>query len=149
MFLVLASLYFSSVEAQTTLGKASYYASEFQGQRTASGESFSPQEFTCAHRTYPFGTLLLVRNLDNGREVIVRVNDRGPFVKGRIVDLSYEAAKELDMIRKGVCNVEVSVIGDDSGKKKSLTASTYRRESSRTISGRNPQESLPTPSSPI
>ncbi len=119
------------IEAQTTVGKASFYAHEFVGQRTASGEAFSPDELTCAHRTYPFGTLLLVKNLDNGREVIVRVNDRGPFIRGRIIDVSYEAAKQLDMVRRGTCNVEISVIHDD------------------ITSCQNPQESLPTLASPI
>lgn len=63
----------------------------------------------CAHRTYPFGTKLLVRNISNGKEVIVKVIDRGPFAHGRVIDLSYEAARRLDMLRQGVASVEVSI----------------------------------------
>ncbi len=130
----LVVLFTLPVGAQTTQGKASYYANEFAGQTTASGETFSPDDLTCAHRDYPFGTYLLVKNLDNGREVVVRVNDRGPFIKGRIVDVSRAAAKELDMIRRGTCNVEVSVVSSPEGVVTSSCQSQL--------------ESLPTSSSP-
>ena len=88
-------------------GKASFYARSFNGRKTASGERLHPDSLTCAHRTYPFGTKLLVYNPANGRSVIVRVTDRGPFVRGRIIDLSWRAAKELDIISKGVAMVTV------------------------------------------
>ena len=88
-------------------GKASFYAKSFNGRKTASGERLHPDSLTCAHRTYPFGTKLKVYNPANGRSVIVRVTDRGPFVRGRIIDLSWRAAKELDIISKGVAMVVV------------------------------------------
>lgn len=88
-------------------GKASFYARSFTGRKTASGERLHSDSLTCAHRTYPFGTKLKVYNPANGRSVIVRVTDRGPFVRGRIIDLSWRAAKELDIISKGVAVVTV------------------------------------------
>ena len=88
-------------------GKASYYANKFNGRRTSSGEIFSQDSLTCAHRTLPFGTYLKVKNKNNGKEVIVRVTDRGPFIKGRVVDLSRAAAEQLEMINAGVVRVEV------------------------------------------
>lgn len=94
--------------AQVQKGKASYYAAKFEGRRTASGEPYHPDSMTCAHRTYPFGTLLNVHCPAKSTTVLVRVNDRGPFVKGRIIDVSGKAAQELNMVQKGVATVEVS-----------------------------------------
>ncbi len=91
-------------------GKASYYGDEFNGRKTANGEIYEGDKITAAHKTLPFGTMIKVRNLNNNKEIVVRVNDRGPFVSGRIVDLSYAAAKSLDMIRDGVVDVEITVI---------------------------------------
>ena len=88
-------------------GKASYYAKRFQGRRTASGERLHPDSLTCAHRSYPVGTKLKVYNPAHGRSVVVRVTDRGPYVRGRIIDLSWRAAKELDIFSKGVGMVTV------------------------------------------
>jgi rare lipoprotein A len=95
------------IAAQTHRGKASYYSKRATGARTASGERLHHDSLTCAHRTYPFGTLLKVTNLANNREVIVRVTDRGPFVRGRIIDISYEAAQQLGMLAQGIGMVEV------------------------------------------
>lgn len=89
-------------------GKASFYAKHFNGRKTASGERLHPDSLTCAHRSYPFGTLLRVYNPVNGRSVNVRVTDRGPYVRGRIIDLSWRAAKELDIIGQGIATVFVS-----------------------------------------
>ena len=88
-------------------GKASYYSKKFSGRQTASGERLHHDSLTCAHRTYPFGTLLKVTNPANGKEVIVRVTDRGPYVKGRIIDLSVRAARELGIIAQGIAPVTV------------------------------------------
>lgn len=88
-------------------GKASYYARKFTGRKTASGEFFHHDSMTCAHRRYAFGTLLKVSNPVNGKVVVVRVNDRGPFVKGRIIDLSWKAARALGIINMGVAMVKV------------------------------------------
>jgi rare lipoprotein A len=88
-------------------GLASYYAANLHGRKTASGEIYHKDKFTAAHRFLPFGTRLKVINLDNGCEVQVRINDRGPFVQGRIVDLSFAAAQELQMLDQGVVRVRV------------------------------------------
>lgn len=88
-------------------GKASYYARKFTGRKTANGEFFHHDSMTCAHRYYPFGTLLKVSNMSNGKVVVVRVNDRGPFVKGRIIDLSWKAARTLGFISQGIAMVKV------------------------------------------
>ena len=88
-------------------GKASFYAKKFSGRKTASGERLHHDSLTCAHRTYPFGTLLKVTNPANGKSVIVRVTDRGPYVRGRIIDLSVRAAKEIGIIAQGIATVVV------------------------------------------
>ena len=88
-------------------GKASFYAKRFHGRKTASGERLHPDSLTCAHRSYPFGTQLMVYNPANGRSVNVRVTDRGPYVRGRIIDLSWRAAKELGIIGQGIATVFV------------------------------------------
>ncbi len=91
-------------------GQASYYSQEFSGRRTASGEKFNPGGLTAAHRTARFGSLIKVTHLGNGREVTVRVNDRGPFVKGRIIDLSYGAAQKIGLHRSGTARVSLILI---------------------------------------
>jgi rare lipoprotein A len=91
------------------VGMASYYGREHDGRRTASGEVFDMHAMTAAHPTLPFGTRVRVTNLANGREVTVRINDRGPFRGGRILDLSYGAARKLGMVGRGVAKVRVAV----------------------------------------
>jgi rare lipoprotein A len=91
-------------------GKASYYSDKFHGKITASGEIFDQNKLTAAHRELPFGTKLKVKNMKNGKYVVVIINDRGPFVDGRILDLSYQAALQLDMIDDGVTDVECTVL---------------------------------------
>lgn len=100
-------LSFTTLQAQTESGKASFYSMKSSGRKTASGERLHHDSLTCAHRTYPFGTMLKVYNPANGRSVVVRVTDRGPFARGRIIDLSWRAAKELDIISQGVAMVFV------------------------------------------
>ena len=95
-------------------GKASFYANFFYGRTTSNGEKLLKTEFTAAHRTLPFGTMLEVTNIHTGKRIIVRVNDRGPFRKHRIVDLSFAAAKELRIQNQGLCNVKIRVVGIDS-----------------------------------
>ncbi|MGL5116142.1 MAG: septal ring lytic transglycosylase RlpA family protein [Beijerinckiaceae bacterium] len=90
------------------LGMASYYGAKFEGRKTASGERYAARQMTAAHRTMPFGTKLKVTHLRNGKSVIVRVNDRGPFVRGRIVDVSGVAAQHLGLKQSGVARVRVS-----------------------------------------
>lgn len=91
-------------------GEASWYGMPFHGRRTASGERYDMYRMSAAHRELPFGTVVEVRNVDNGRRIQVRINDRGPFVRGRILDLSYAAAQELDMVRTGTATVELRVV---------------------------------------
>jgi rare lipoprotein A len=93
-------------------GLASWYGEFHHGLRTASGEIFDMGELTAAHRTLPLGTQLRVTNLENGRVVRVRVNDRGPYVTGRVVDLSREAARALDMVERGVVPVRLDLVED-------------------------------------
>jgi rare lipoprotein A len=91
-------------------GVASWYGGKFHGRRTASGEVYDMYGLTAAHRTLPFGTVVRVTHLENRRSVEVRITDRGPFIKGRVIDLSYAAAKRLDMIREGVARVKLVVV---------------------------------------
>lgn len=91
------------------VGTASYYGRELNGRRTASGEVFDMNELTAAHRTLPFGTRVRVTNLKNGRHTVVRINDRGPFRRGRIIDLSYAAARKLGFVGRGLAKVRIAV----------------------------------------
>ena len=91
-------------------GEASYYGNEFAGRPTANGEPFDPSEMTAAHRTLPFGSKVRVTNVRNGRTVIVRINDRGPYAKDRLIDVSQGAAQELGMMNAGTADVRLEVI---------------------------------------
>ena len=97
-----------SAQEKTIRGNASYYADKFHGRPTASGEPYNKDSMTCAHLKYPFGTMLKVRNPINGRTVTVRVTDRGPYVKSRVIDLSRAAAQKLDIIQAGFAMVEIT-----------------------------------------
>ncbi|MER3446269.1 MAG: septal ring lytic transglycosylase RlpA family lipoprotein [Candidatus Dadabacteria bacterium] len=123
LFLLLTVLFFSScasvskrgigmrpTENNSQIGVASWYGVDEDGGKTASGERFSMHSYTAAHQTLPIGTVVRVVNLENGRDVIVKINDRGPFKKGRIIDLSYAAAKSIGMLGKGTAKVRVEVI---------------------------------------
>lgn len=100
----------AQLAAQTQKGKASYYSKRATGARTSSGERLHHDSLTCAHKTYPFGTLLKVTNPNNGKEIVVRVTDRGPHRRGRIIDLSWGAAKQLGILNHGVAMVTVEVV---------------------------------------
>lgn len=108
-------------------GVASWYGPKFHGRLTANGERYDMYGLTAAHRTLPFNTMLRVENLDNGKSVVVRVNDRGPFAKNRIIDLSKKAAQEIDMIGNGTANVELVLLrGDlDNSRTTNLKVATY------------------------
>jgi rare lipoprotein A len=92
------------------VGFASWYGPGFAGRKTASGERFDPHEMTCAHRTLPFGTRLKVTDLASGASVIVRVNDRGPYARRRVIDLSQEAARRLGMLDRGTVRVRLEAV---------------------------------------
>jgi len=101
----------STAPGTRIVGFASWYGQRHQGLATASGEAFDMNKLTAAHRTLPFGTRLKVTNVENGRSVVVRVNDRGPWVNDRVLDLSQAAAKSLGMLGDGVTKVEIVVLG--------------------------------------
>lgn len=97
-------------DENVAIGKASFYAHKFEGRRTSSGQTYRAQQHTAAHRFHPFGTLLEITNNLNGLKTIVRVNDRGPHAKDRLVDLSYSAAKDLGIVSTGTAEVSIKVI---------------------------------------
>ena len=92
------------------VGQASWYGEEFARRRTASGETFDPHDLTGAHRTLPLGSKVRVTNLHNGRSVLVTINDRGPYRRRRVVDLSYGAARVLGMVRRGIAQVRIELV---------------------------------------
>ena len=96
-------------------GNASWYGKKFHGRKTANGETYNMYAKTAAHKTLPMNTDLLVRNLNNGKETVVRVNDRGPFVRGRIIDLSYKAAGEIGLVQSGVAKTKIIAMGESTG----------------------------------
>lgn len=96
-------------QIMTIRGKASYYADKFHGRKTANGERYHVDSMTCAHLRFPFGTRLRVKHLESGKEVIVRVNDRGPYSNRYIIDLSKTAARELGILQHGHADVELSL----------------------------------------
>lgn len=100
----------SQASTTTETGVASFYSDKFNGRRTANGEIFHNKKLTAAHRTLPFGTYVKVTALWNGRSVVVKINDRGPFIKGRVIDLSKAAAAKLHLIGKGVGKVDIEVV---------------------------------------
>lgn len=112
---------------RTQTGKASFYAPKFTGRRTYYGERVSAQAFEGAHRQLPLNTLVEVTNNRNHRSVIVRINDRGPFAKGRVIDLTYAAAKAIGMVGAGVANVTLRVIGRKKRATPASAASVFSR----------------------
>jgi rare lipoprotein A len=99
------------------VGIASYYADEFHSRKTSSGESFDMFDLTAAHNTLPLGTIVRVYNFENGKSVVVRINDRGPFKKGRIIDLSLGAAQKLGMEKTGTARVGIEILKPGNNKK--------------------------------
>jgi len=110
--------------AYTEKGIASWYGPDFHGRKTSSGERYNMYGRSAAHRTVPLGTIARVTHAGNGRQVVVRINDRGPFVEGRIIDLSYGAARDLAMVKEGVAAVIVEVFGN-SGQNPFTASVTY------------------------
>ncbi|NQW29207.1 MAG: septal ring lytic transglycosylase RlpA family protein [Ignavibacteria bacterium] len=101
------------LEFEPDTGMASYYGEQFHGKKTSSGEVYNMHANTCAHRWLPYGTLLRVTNISNGKSAVVRVTDRGPFKHGRMIDISKNAAKEIDLIRRGTGVVEIKVVAPE------------------------------------
>ncbi len=102
-------------------GKASWYGKKFHGRPTSSGEVFNMYKKSAAHKTLPLGTYVSVLNLSNKKQSVVRINDRGPFVKGRIIDLSYAAAKEIGLVRPGLADVKIVALGKEVGRLKTAS----------------------------
>ncbi len=100
-----------SAHGYDEIGYASWYGSDFHGKRTATGETYNMHALTAAHKTLPLGTRVKVTNLENGRSAYLVVNDRGPFVRGRIIDLSYGAARKLGSVDKGIIKVRITAVG--------------------------------------
>jgi len=98
-------------------GVSSYYGKKFHGRKTANGETFNMYDLTAAHKTLPFGTVLEVENLSNNKKVTVRINDRGPFVRNRILDLSFAAAREIEMIKSGTAKIRGKIVSRPNKKK--------------------------------
>ncbi|WP_211227909.1 septal ring lytic transglycosylase RlpA family protein [Spirochaeta cellobiosiphila] len=107
-------------------GYASWYGGVFQGKLTSNGEVFDTNLLTAAHKTLPFGTIVKVTNLENGKSVEVRVNDRGPFIKGRIIDLTRKAASQLDMLNSGVAYVELHIVEHPEEIQKIIQIGSYK-----------------------
>ena len=114
----------ASADGFSEVGNASWYGPGFHGKKTASGEHYNQNAFTAAHKTLPFGTRLKVTNLDNGASTIVVVNDRGPFKKGRIIDVSYAAAKQLSMVGTGTARVRIKSIGSTNSVNNNISKTT-------------------------
>jgi rare lipoprotein A len=110
----------------TETGKASWYGKKFHGRLTANGERYDMYGITAAHKTLPLGTVVRVRNLDNGRTLDIRLNDRGPFVEGRIIDLSYGAAKSLGVVGPGTANVRLTALGKPTAASDGSSTPTYQ-----------------------
>ena len=110
VFLFVSSFYVFAAKVYKSSATASYYGKDFHGKKTSNGEVFNMNDLTCAHKSLPFDTILRVTNLSNGKTAKVRVNDRGPFVVGREIDLSTAAAKKLDMMNTGTAKVKIEIL---------------------------------------
>lgn len=99
-------------KSHTLIGQASWYGNKFHGKRTASGETYNMNAYTSAHKTLPFGTIVRVTNTANNKSVDVKINDRGPYVKGRVIDLSYKAFVQIGDVKKGTVPVKIEIIDD-------------------------------------
>jgi len=120
---ILLLLLCTTLSAYEQEGMASWYGGKFQGRQTASGEIFDTNKFTAAHKTLAFGTLVKVTNLENGKSTVVRINDRGPFIPGRIIDLSRVAAVAIGLAGKGVAKVRIEELSPDSPEAAGITSS--------------------------
>jgi rare lipoprotein A len=116
IYSLIICLFSMNVFGQTQEGKASYYADKFEGRPTASGEKYKHSKLTAAHKSLPFGTIVKVTNVKNGKSVEVRINDRGPYVDGRVIDLSKSAAEKIDLIHAGIADVKIDIIDAGDGK---------------------------------
>lgn len=124
--LLFASIVYLFADNTTSFGVASYYGTYFHGKKTASGELYDQYKLTAAHKTLPLGTIIKVTNTQNSKSVILKVNDRGPYVKGRIVDVSTKAAELLGFRHKGTTHVKVEIMSDIEKKNKEALIAEYK-----------------------
>lgn len=134
-YTVLGKEYYPTVVSvgDSFLGRASWYGSDFHGKSTSNGEAYDMYAMTAAHKTLPMNTVVRVVNLDNNQKTVVRINDRGPFVESRIIDLSYTAAKEIGLMGKGLANVRLEVLGFEPTGLKSIDYKAMARGPSQEI----------------
>jgi rare lipoprotein A len=114
-------------------GLASYYDDSFHGRKTASGEKYDKNQLTAAHKTLPFGTKVTIKNPANGKSVTVVVNDRGPYIKGRVIELSKKAAQQIDLVKMNVAPVEITVISGPDSKPAVATKPVNEKPSAKTV----------------
>ncbi len=120
-----------TAEGYSEKGLASWYGKKFHGRKTANGETYNMYGHTAAHKTLPMNTMLLVKNLSNGKSTVVRINDRGPFVRKRIIDLTHTAAKELGILKQGTGQVEIVALGEE--LKKTTQAKTKTKQKRKLV----------------
>jgi len=137
-YTVMGKRYFPSVVrvGETFRGRASWYGPNFHGKKTSNGETYSMWQMTAAHKTLPMNTVVRVTNKNNGRSVVVRVNDRGPFVNTRIIDLSKKAATELDMIGTGTAPVRLEILGFNKKGQTKITKTSMQKEMKEKVIGK-------------
>ena len=130
-YVVLGKRYYPTLAKidDTSIGIASWYGPDFHLKKTSNGETYNMYALTAAHKTLPMNTMVKVKNLENGKSVIVRINDRGPFVNKRVIDLSNKAAHEIDMIKKGTTKVSITILGFNA----KIATTTKEREESISI----------------
>ena len=148
ILLVFLSFTFAKAQAPE-YGTAIYYADYFQGKKTASGETYDKYAFTCAHKVHPFGTQLKVTRMDNFKSVVVRVNDRGPYNPGCIIDLSWAAADQVGLLLDGKAEVKVEVVGYSSGKTDMEQPVAASQQAVKTVKEQEKKFSLPLPPKPV
>ena len=137
-YTVMGKRYYPSVVrvGETFSGRASWYGPNFHGKKTSNGESYNMWQMTAAHKTLPMNTVLRVTNKNNGRSVVVRINDRGPFVNSRIIDLSKKAASELNMVAKGTAPVKLEVLGFNRKGQTKITKTSMQKDVKEKVMGK-------------
>lgn len=137
-YTVMGKRYYPSVVrvGEEFKGRASWYGPNFHGKKTSNGETYSMWQMTAAHKTLPMNTVVRVTNKENGRSVVVRVNDRGPFVNTRIIDLSKKAATELDMVKKGTAPVELEILGFNKKGQTKITKTSMQKDMKEKVVGK-------------
>ena len=138
-----ASLSSFAQKAREEYGKCGYYADSFQGRPTSNGEKYDKNALTCSHKSLPFGTRLRVTRLDNKKSVVVRVNDRGPYIEGYVVDVSGEAAKELDLLKAGTARVKVEILESGESEAANEARTTVSASGSTQLLVSHQQEKTP------